>query len=489
MMKQKEKLQRCSMESNLDLAKFSESFFQKLGCKAQWQGDVLFVENIPNSFEAFVGKKGPYEFVFDASLKEGEREFLSKGGYFLNAMANYLENKNKNTMLKLNFDINPLNEILTRFSFINSEIERIDKKENYDYFLRFTFSTNFQYLNEKERENISLYVYEGKLINFDISKFNYSDGKKDDIKIGDIKKDYELTKNVLKEKISGKITRISAMLSDMLNKELQRVENHYNHQIMEADDKLNEIKKQITLLEEKTSKTDPKEIEKIEKRIEKLKLELEQTNPAKRKEELKKEKEFYLSEEKHKYGLNISTSLINTSIVYYPKYDFIVHLKSKDATDRLVLTYDPIQKHMPPVVCEGTAEKIYRIYLCAAGKICSDKALVECVESGKLYCKSVMNTICGHCHKPVYKKFADYCPITKKYYVKRYMKTDCMTGQSVYMNLLERCPSSGLFTTKDQFKKCPCCGARVCPKGLKKGFIDGGIIEFCNICKGRRMNR
>ena len=50
------------------IEKFAESFFNNLGCNIKWIDEELIVDEVPKKFEAFVGKKGPYRFVFRDEL-------------------------------------------------------------------------------------------------------------------------------------------------------------------------------------------------------------------------------------------------------------------------------------------------------------------------------------------------------------------------------------------------------------------------------------
>ena len=120
--------------------------------------------------------------------------------------------------------------------------------------------------------------------------------------------------------LERKIQETSENLKVRLDKETQRINEHYEHQIKEIDDGINRSKDQLANLEkqliaEKTQETDrPGIVTKIEKLKETIKdLETQDT-----KKKLEDEEKFFINDETHKHALNIGNKLINTTLIYYP---------------------------------------------------------------------------------------------------------------------------------------------------------------------------
>src|SRR3989344_561333 len=110
------------------LKKFTETFFKNLGCSVTCGEKFIEVKNVPEKFEKFFGKNGPYKISFDKKYSDDGIEIVSNGSYLLKSMKNYLENSGGTTLLKINFVVNPEEEISTRIKIENASIDKISKK-------------------------------------------------------------------------------------------------------------------------------------------------------------------------------------------------------------------------------------------------------------------------------------------------------------------------------------------------------------------------
>lgn len=465
------------------LGNFTQGFFKSLGCKVIENGGVLSVSEVPKKFEAFVGKKGPYKFVF-SSEDSGKGELLTKGSFFVNAMANYVKTKRKTSLIKLDFDMNLNDEIDSRFTFLNCRLKDVGIRERFEYLVRFTFSTTFQYLNEKKNETIPIFIRAGEPIEFKIENYKQLDGKKEEVSFDNLNMEYDVAKIAVKDIITEKTKKVGEMLSKKLEKEIQRVEKHFEQQLKEIDKEKENLEKQIEKLRERLEKVGDEERAEINKKILKINGQISELERSDKKEKVEKEKKFFIEDEKHKHSLNISNDLINTTIIYYPIYYLSMKLEKEGVSGQAEVEFDPMQKYISPVKSKGSGEGIYKIHLCDGGEVCKPDETVECIESGKNFCKSLMNITCNHCGKPVHKNYAVKTR-DGKYYARRFVKTDCMTGIPEYIGNMKLCPSAGEYTSKENFKECPNCGTQVCPKGIKRSFIDGSLKVFCNVCKGK----
>ena len=465
---------------SMNLKEFVENFFKKINSNVSWKNDALIVSGVPKNFETFLGKSSPYKLVFEPKFVSDDSELISKGSFFLNSIANFLKSGAKNSLLKMNFpEIKPESEINSRFTFLNSQIKKITSKQTYDFLSRFTFSTVFQYMNEKENIIQTIYIKDGKIL----SSFNLgttADGNKREFLVETNGKDYESAKEELKKTISDKSKSIAIELKTSLEKETKRIQEHYSAQIEELKHEYDSVRSHIEKLNLEKEKS--KEIEKIEKKLEKLTIQKEKIEKENKIEELKKEMDFIISDEKSKLSLNINTSLLNAAIIYYPSFIYEVSLESIEGAKTIVkIPFDPLQKHIPPLLSEFDASPIYKVYLCAGGHVCKPNELAECIETGKRYCAKFMEK-CSHCHKPVYKSNSSICSISGKRYAKSYVKKDSITNRDVYFQLLESCESCLGKTVKENLQKCPSCKRTVCKNCPKKSFVNGSLKLACKKC-------
>jgi hypothetical protein len=131
---------------------FAFKFFSGLGCELSAVGNKLHVSKVPLMFEKYAGVKGPYSLIFIGDPLEGE-ELLDSESFLLKAMGTYLEERGKTTLLKMDFNADFKDEVRKLFRLMNCEIDNILESREIKYFERFSFESNFQYLNEKKQHS------------------------------------------------------------------------------------------------------------------------------------------------------------------------------------------------------------------------------------------------------------------------------------------------------------------------------------------------
>ncbi len=411
-----------------ELKKFLESFFKNLKSNILEQGNLMIIESVLESFEKFYGKKSPYKFVFTESDKtlDSEAELITKGSFLISCMRDFLESKGQTTLLMINFKLDPREQIKNNFLFKNAELSGLNKKEIPKSMIRFTFQTTFQYLNEKEQAINEVYIENGKVIEFNLNNYEFSEGKKETINIGNIKKEYFLAKERLKTILDPQIQKMSQSLDKKLEKELERIKQHFKNQELELGSKLEDSERQLKQLE----KQDPSDITILNK-IKKLKQTIEEINLLGAKEKLRKEEQFFLNDETHKHALALNTKLINTTIICYPSFILSGYLKNANSIRVLNLNYNPLESKFETIICDCCKSPIVKIGLCSSGHLSCEKCLRACQDCQKEYCSVCLNHTCFTCGKKICRKCTGHCSKCHKDKCSNHMSSSniCQTCQ------------------------------------------------------------
>ena len=336
------------------LKNFVEKFFINLGAQVILQGDYILVSNVPESFEKFYGKNSPYKFVFSSQKMSSDSSLVEKGSYTLKAISNYLENSGETTLLKINFECDGENEIRKRIKISNSKIKKFLPKKKYSIFFRFTFHTTYQYLNKKKKIINEIYVHEGKIINGNLKDYPVSEGKRNEIRIPDIKESYFIAKEELKNKLVEETEKFKEKLSGKLNREIERIEKHFSNE--EEEIEIN-LKKAEEKLEELLIEADSSKISRQKSLIKNLKEKLNI-------EEKTREKNQAILIEKNRYGLNVNNKLFNTTLIYHPIFSYDVELKNNSSNKKIEISFNPLTQEISLPKCESCQEEIDEIYLC-----------------------------------------------------------------------------------------------------------------------------
>lgn len=435
------------MSETEDIRSFTVSFFNNLKSNLFWDngGKKLTITTVPEDFEKFYGKKAPYELVFSQADAFNNEEVMIKGSFLLNCMKEFLQDKGQTTLVKLNFDFDPAEELQNYLKLRNCKITHVTKKQSYDWLVRFTFLTTLQYLNEKEQIMNPIYVKGNEVIKFDLEKYKLVEGKKEEIQVNDIKNQYNFAKEYLKTTIKPKIEKLSETLNIKLDKEIQRVKQHYVNQIEEDKQNLLKSEKQLKDLENQIKDSNNKNLDKdfIQLRIKKLKETIASLNSEKHKEELKKEENFLINDENHRHGLSVDNRIMNTTIAYFPIFTYSAFLKSQSGTRAFNITFNPITKELSKLNCECCGEEIKEISLCSNGHLSCRTCLRGCSECGEDYCKKCLQNSCFSCSKQICKKCSKHCVSCGKTKCLSHMATSSKCITCVDKTPVRKIPSFG----------------------------------------------
>jgi len=450
-----------------DLKQFTLSFFQNLRCNVREENGIIFVDNIPREFEEVYGKQGPYCIVFDNELENDNNDYVGRGSVILKAMNDYLSGKGSTTLLKLDFDIGGESELKKHIRVRNCEISRVNKKEEPIYFLRFSFNSILQYLNEKEQLTNDIFVSSGKVIDFDMTKYKIIEGKNREIDVQNIKESYALAREKLKEKISGKIEEIGKILDDKLQKERERIEEHYGNVEKEMRVELEKNEKELKKPANKFRE------ERALENVKRLKGELD-------KEHLEKEKQFFINDEIRKHSLNLSNKLINTSIIYYPKFILEVYLKKGKSARMVEVQYNPLTGESNDILCDFCKKKMDEIGICDSGHLSCSGCSKFCIKCRSELCKLCRVKSCSQCGNELCKDCIGKCSRCWKDMCKEHLRKDYRTDKACCSVCLKVCGKCGGSTDKMSFKKCSHCGVEMCNRCSVLGFKG----KECNNCAG-----
>lgn len=415
---------------------FSEKFFTNLRCTLSWQGHVLVISNIPKDFEDFSGKQQPYRLVFDDEHKDSESELMVKGSYLLKVMMNYLDTRGQTTLMKIVFEMDPKDAFLNAFSLKNGVVSTITRKQEYKHFLRFTFLTTLQYLNEREQLTNEVYVHNGEIVQFD-KKFDSIEGRKEDLKIKSVAPEYEKAKEHVKTLISEPMSKARADLQQQLEKEIERIKAHYGAHIAEHEAAKTKVRHQIVQLENELKKNQDTAIETRLGRAKDLLETLERSDAI---EKLRKEEEFFISDEIHKRSLSVATKLINTTIFYYPAYTLTPFLKSADSGRIIEVSFDPVKDQWSTLPCEACANPLKTITLCLSGHLTCENCVRTCQDCKKQACKKCLDKTCTRCKKLTCKHCSLKCGLCNSSFCKEHVKK-LGDGSVLCVGCVEYCTS------------------------------------------------
>ena len=447
------------------IKEFVRKFFENLGCEIEEMPSDSFsdektnslkVQNVPPKFAKFYGKTEPYYFYFDESEKIPEGEYITKGSYLLSCINKFLEDKGETTLLKIRFDEKPRELIEKRFTIRNCEISEVSFTNHYEYLERFTFLTTFQYLNKKEEVVNRIFMKNSREIEFDLDRFQVEEGKKRDLKTTDFQNDYSVAKEKLQEKIQEKKDSLKEYLSEALEKEKQRVENHHYVQLDDDRRNIEKLKKQLDEL-------DPGEQNR--KKIQRLREQLEELNSEERKQYLERDKNSTLNQEIQKHSLNIKNRLLNTTIIYYPVYEYRAYFKTSSNSKRLIhLNYNPVRDRFSEINCDNCGKELGEIILCSSGHLICRECGDRCENCNDIICKKCSTFECPDCEKNVCKKCVLRCPVCGKIKCLSHFTKEAFDNRNI---------------CKDCAKTCAECGKRFNPQNIKKTKTGKEICEKC----------
>ena len=175
-----------------EIKEFVINFFSKLNCNIKYENEIYIIEDIPQSFLDLSSKESPLRINFIE--KKENCDFVDKNSSLLRSIEKFLDNVGKTTLLRIDFDIDPIGEIKKYLSFNNCKINNLTKKKKNNFFSRFSFLTTFLFLNEREQLMNEIYVHDGVGVDGDLSGYNVIEGDLNNVDSKNIKKDYETAK-------------------------------------------------------------------------------------------------------------------------------------------------------------------------------------------------------------------------------------------------------------------------------------------------------
>ena len=405
-----------------ELIEFFEKFFENLGCKIQKQNLCLIISDVPANFEKFSGKKSPYYFSFNSEI--AGYELINNNHYLIKSMKEFLEGRGETTLLKMNIQFDPKEEIPKLIPFRNCTIKSASKTSKNDFIFRFSFASNFQYLNDREQIINHLYIKNGEIINFDES-IPLIEGSKKEISEISIDQEYEVAKLKLKELIEPKVKELSQKLSEQLNKEILRIKEHYKN-------RLDEINQQKESLMRQTKESDDEKKKKLEKMIQKLEEEDHSTI----------EEQSFIDGEKKKHGLSIKNKLINASVIYFPILNINLMLESGKTNRIIQMAYDSRKKELLPLFCSTCNSKLDEIILCASGHLTCRNCGEKCAICDGIFCKSCSQLECNYCKRKICPQCAETCSSCKKTFCKNHI-SPFDSGRRLCQNCMKKCNKCG----------------------------------------------
>lgn len=451
------------------LINFVQKFFINLGAEVLSEGDVLTVSKVPAHFQKFYGKNEPYKFSIKIK-NNPEIEFLEKGSYTMKTISAFLENSGQTTLLKIDFELNPEEEIKKRLKLENSRLVKLSPKKMNDIFFRFTFHTSFQYLNEKEKVINEIYVHDGKVINGDLNGYPVIEGKKTDIRIPDMKEPYFLAKEKLKELLIEKTNSVAEELNKRLEKEIERIEKHFKSEEKELGENLLKLEEKLVELKKEG---DSDKIERQKKLISNIKEKLNF-------EERQKDKERSILIEKTKHGLNVNNKLFNTTLIYHPLFAYAGTLKNQNTEREILLVFNPLLEKLNPLICEVCKSEIKEFYLCSNSHVICENCVGKCQSCGKEYCKNCIKNHCEICGSYICDDCKTRCSKCGKIMCKSHTKIDRLTGKVYCNNCLTRCERCQELKVGEDFRKSKRTGAKICEDCFRKEMqkdVLGGVFD------------
>jgi len=469
------------------LEKFVVEFFRNLKCQVRWESqvsgvrcqvsggqeeDVLVVENVPKSFEDLFGKASPYNLMFSnygsGQSVVGSREliFVGKGSALLAAITKFLEGAGKTTLLKIDFDCDAEAEIAKAISLKNCEVSNLVKKHRNSFFSRFTFMTTFRYLNESEQIVNEIYVHNGEVVDGDLSGYTVVEGDSKLASSQHVEVDYKVARDYLKDSLMGKTKDISEILGTKADVEIERIKDHYESLLSELGGDLTGQLEKVKETELALRSCEEKDREILRGRLGRLRKGLIKVGDDEARTRILKEQEFTIKDAMHKHSLGVDNKLVNTTVIYYPIFNFNLFLRGNRNAGRYIeMSYDPLTKSLNEVNCEGCKVKISDLNLCGSGHICCEDCLRKCGECGGQFCVKCLTRSCSVCGKALCKECAKMCIGCGKNVCVNHMRMDCVTGDERCVLCLRACMRCHGLSNARYFGEA-LDGSKVCSKCL-----------------------
>lgn len=452
------------------LLNFVARFFSNLNCECKFEDEILIITKTPKSFQKFYGKNEPYKFTTNKAKSSEDIEFLEKSSYIIKTISAFLEDSGQSTLLKIDFQINPIPQIKNQLKLANSRVMKLKPKKKYDIFFRFTFHSSFQYLNERNKIINEIYVHNNKAITGDLNDYPVIEGKKTDVRIPDMKEPYFAAKEELQKRLEDKKKEYIEVLNSELSKAIERINSHFE---TEEKELLEHFTKAKLKLEELRKEGDLKKVDKQEKLIQNIQQKLDT-------EERKKDKERSILIEKNRHGLNLNNKLFNTTLIYHPIFCYDALIKNSYAEKNIEINFNPLTESLEKKHCDLCNSEINEIYLCNNGHVSCKKCTTNCESCGKEFCTKCVSNKCELCSSHICNDCKTRCFGCGKTICKTHTHVEKVTGRIYCSNCLTRCERCGSSKVGSSFKKSKKTGASICEdcyreemqKSALKGVFD-----------------
>jgi hypothetical protein len=455
------------------LKDFLISFFEKSGAKCRAEGEYLIVENADKKFEAVYQKRSPYRISFSRGGDDSSADYFYNGSRLFSAVMSLLNQNASSTILRINIDLDPLKEVQEKISLDNCIIQSVKKDYKDNFFSRFTFQINFKYLNKNEEILQEIFVHNNKIIKGDLKNYDVSAGDLQEVDTKYMKEDYIIAKNEIKEIIKPRVAQISKEISVKLAGEIERIKKHYEAQLNEV---LEARKKRCNRLEELKKEKDSSETREKKKRLER---EIALQNMEELREAVRAEEEFAIADERQKHTVNVDTKLMNSTVLYYPKYLINILLRESQTKRVFQIVYDPLTSELSNTECSYCNAKMKRPGLCKQSHVCCSDCLFSCASCGARFCKRCLKYKCNSCGYPLCTGCKRLCNGCGRTYCKEHILNENTWGESYCSSCLDFCSSCSSNVPKKELETLP-SGKTTCLKCKikeKKKKILMGIFE------------
>lgn len=414
------------------------NFFKSLKCSVEDKGTYFVLKDIPEKIEKYFGFKSPAKIYFSKENYSGEGYFIDENSEIIKKIKDYLKNSSSKTLLRIDFDFP--NNIKDKIRLRNCTLSKIEKKQENNYFSRFTFLTSFRSLNKTEQISTEIFVHEGKIVHGDLSDYNVHEGDVKEASTEHLEKDYGFAREYLKGLLKEKTKEFSSSLNEKLKKEIDRIDVHYNQVFKEFDTNRKKLLERIN----------EAEISQDSEKLKRLKDTFALSFSDKEEKKIKDERDVVVGNEQSKYSLDIDNKLINTTIIYYPIFKIQVTLSESGFTKNFELIYNPLTDDLTQAQCDSCGTTLDQINVCRGGHICCSSCLHMCNECGKRYCHNCFSGVCDNCGKLVCKNCARKCNSCGKLSCKGCTRVSNSSGRELCQSCVSYCPVCSKVTEKKQ---------------------------------------
>lgn len=423
------------------------SFFKRMNATIIEKADHIVIDNVEPIFQESYEKPAPYLVSFsEKDILNNSLDCFYPGTKLFKVIMNALNKNTSTTILKINLKIDPLAEIEKRISLKNCLLKNIKQDYENNFFSRFSFKTNFRYLNKNEEIIEEIFIHSGKIIQGNLKDYDISEGELKEVDTKYMEKDYNIAREKVRELIKPKVREISSEISERLKKEIQRIQDHYAVQKKEFYDSMEKNKKRIKEIESEAETPEKQE------KIQKLKK-LNEETIRKEIEKLDKEEVFTINDEKQKHAVSMDTKLTNTTVLYYPLYHLNLLLEDGLLKKNFQIIYDPLTSEMQNTNCESCEKQMKQIALCKTGHVCCPTCLFRCGSCGGQFCKDCLKDKCNSCGSPICESCKRICKKCKRTYCKQHIREDSVSGEEYCLDCLGFCSECSKTALKKDLKE------------------------------------